>query len=248
MSNPYSSFCEDFYVNMRLGSQMNLPHARETVLHFFERVQKQYPAMTRFRRNDGETSLEEDREREGYRWLSLESKRLSAGHVNPESISEALDYHKLILEMAPHHLGISPLELDYIDILFGFDLIFSGNHDDLVAESMLKDSPLAGISEEEGARAIDFQPSVTVALSDDCRLQARLDVITRTNSYQVRTGEYSDDTISVYLVMRRYWGDRPKVAFEVMLQQLTERAEAMAESYVIPQILKPISEAIASRS
>ena len=40
MSNPYSSFCEDFYINMRLGSQLQLPHSRETVLHFFERVQK----------------------------------------------------------------------------------------------------------------------------------------------------------------------------------------------------------------
>ena len=35
MSNPYSAFCEDFYINMRLGSQMNLPHNRETVLHSF---------------------------------------------------------------------------------------------------------------------------------------------------------------------------------------------------------------------
>src|SRR6202050_2139992 len=35
MANPYSSFCEDFYVNMRLGSQLSLPHQRETLLHFF---------------------------------------------------------------------------------------------------------------------------------------------------------------------------------------------------------------------
>ena len=52
MTNPYSAFCEDFYVNMRLGSQMNLPHNRETVLHFFERVQKEFPQMTRFRKAD----------------------------------------------------------------------------------------------------------------------------------------------------------------------------------------------------
>ena len=35
MGNPYNAFCEDFYVNMRLGSQLNLPHNRETILHFF---------------------------------------------------------------------------------------------------------------------------------------------------------------------------------------------------------------------
>jgi hypothetical protein len=56
MSNPYSAFCEDFYVNMRLGSQLNLPHTRETVLHFFERMQKTYPGMTRFRRSESGSS------------------------------------------------------------------------------------------------------------------------------------------------------------------------------------------------
>lgn len=248
MSSCYSSFCEDFYMNMRLGSQMALPHARETVLHFFERVQKQFPDMTRLKKSDGEISLEENREQEGYRWLSLESRRLSSGHVNPASIEEARDFHQLVLELAPYHLGISPLELDYIDVLFGFDLSFNGNHDDLIAETLLRDSPLTCICEEGGAKPIDFQPSLTVALSEDCRLQGRLDVITRTNSYQVRTGEYSDDNISIYLVVRRYWGDQPKCAFHEMLRQLIDRAESMCHSYVVPRILRPISQAIGSRS
>jgi hypothetical protein len=204
--------------------------------------------MTRFRRNDGEISLEEDRDRDGYRWLSLESKRLSAGHVNPASIAHAVGFHQLVLEMAPHHLGISPLEVDYVDVLFGFDLAFSGNHDEIVSESLLADSPLSCLSEESGAKAIDFQPSVTVALSEDCRLQARIDVITRTNSYQVRTGEFTDDTISVYMVVRRYWGDRPKTSFEKMLLELAERCEAMCDKYVIPRVLRPMSQAIGSRS
>jgi hypothetical protein len=50
MSNPYAAFCDDFYVNMRLGSQLPLPHQRETVLHFFERIQKEIPTMIRFRK------------------------------------------------------------------------------------------------------------------------------------------------------------------------------------------------------
>ena len=37
MANPYAAFCEDFYVNMRLGSQLALPHNRETLLHFARR-------------------------------------------------------------------------------------------------------------------------------------------------------------------------------------------------------------------
>src|SRR2546421_1020535 len=99
MSHAYSSFCEDFYINMRLGSQLNLPHQRETLLHFFERIQKSFPGMTKFRKSDnGELNLEEDRSNSSYRWTSLESKRLSSGHVNPEAMEDALKLHKFLLE------------------------------------------------------------------------------------------------------------------------------------------------------
>jgi hypothetical protein len=249
MSNPYSAFCEDFYVNMRLGSQLALPHNRETVLHFFERLQKAYPAMTKFRRNDNnEFNLEEDRGSHAYRWASLENKRVSSGHVNPTDVADAMRMHELVLDMAPHHLGISPLEVDFLDVLFGFDLTFGGNHDEIIAESLFGESPLTCLTEEDGARAVDFQPTVTVALSDDCRMQARIDVVTRTNSYQVRTGDYSDEVISVYLIVRRYWGDRPKEPMQKVFAQMAERADALCEKYVIPRILRPISAAIASRS
>jgi hypothetical protein len=249
MSNPYCSFCEDFYINMRLGSQMSLPHQRETVLHFFEQVQKAFPNMTRFRKaENGELNLEEDRGRQSYRWMSLESRRLSSGHVNPPSVEEAMQLHKLLLQQAPHQLGVSPVEVDYVDVLFGFDLEFNGNHDEIIAESLFGDSPLTCLSEEPGARAVDFQPTVTVALSEDCRLQARIDVVTRTNSYQVRTGDYSDDVISVYLILRRYWGDRPKQPMDKLIMDMAERADALCTSQIIPRVIKPISSAIASRS
>ena len=61
MSNPFSAFCDDFYVNVRLVSQLPLPAERETVLHLFERVQKSFPDLTRFRRADsGEFNLESE--------------------------------------------------------------------------------------------------------------------------------------------------------------------------------------------
>ena len=248
-SNPFSAFCEDFYVNMRLGSQLALPHGRETLLHFFERVQKAHPSMTRFRKSEaGEYNLEEDRSGPAYRWVSLESKRLSSGHVNPASIEESLKLHSLVLEMAPSYLSLSPLEVDYLDVLFGFDLAFGGNHDEIIAESLFAESPLTCLTDVKGARAVDWQPTVTVALSEDCRLQARIDVVTRTNSYQVRTGDYSDEVISVYLIVRRYWGDRPKEPMHQMLAQMAEKAESLCTSHIVPRVLRPISSAIASRS
>jgi hypothetical protein len=249
MSNPFSAFCEDFYVNMRLGSQMNLPHSRETVLHFFERIQKEFPGLTRFRKSDnGEFNLEEDRGSQSYRWLSMEARRLSCGHVNPETIETSLKLHRLILEQAPFQLGLSNVEIDYMDVLFGFDLSFSGNHDEIIAESLFPESPLTCLTDEPGAKAVDFQPSVTVALSEDCRFQARIDVVTRTNSYQVRTGDYSDDCISVYLILRRYWGDRPKLPLEKLMEQMAEKGEQLCTNYIVPRVLRPISSAIASRS
>ena len=249
MSHPYSAFCEDFYVNMRLGSQLALPHNRETLLHFFERVQKQYPTMSRFRKTEGgDFNIEEDRSGRSYRWTSLEQKRISAGHVNPSAVEESLKLHTMLLEHSPHLLGISPVEIDYLDVLFGFDLGFSGNHDEIIADSLLAESPLSCLTEEAGAKPVDFQPTVTVALSDDCRLQARIDVVTRTNSYQVRTGDYSDDVISVYLILRRYWGDRPKEPMEKMFASMAERAEELCHTHILPKVVKPISAAIASRS
>jgi hypothetical protein len=233
---------------MRLGSQMALPHQRETVLHFFEQIQKAFPNMSRFRKaENGELNLEEDRGQASYRWMSLESRRLTSGHVNPASIDQAMGLHKLLLELAPYQLGVSPVEIDYLDLLFGFDLEFSGNHDEVIAESLFPESPLTCLTEEPGAKAVDFQPTVTVALSDDCRLQARIDVITRTNSYQVRTGDYSDDVISVYLVLRRFWGDRPRKSMDKLVMEMAERADALCVKHVIPKLIRPISSAIASR-
>lgn len=246
---PFASVCDDFYVNMRLATQLSLPHNRETVLHFFERVQRQFPEMSRFRKYDnGDLSIEENRDNDSYRWVTLESRRLCAGHVNPEGLDESLKLHSLLLQQAPYELGLSPVEVDYLDILFGFDLSFRGNHDEIISESLLGDSPLNCLMEESGAKAVDIQPSITVALSEDCRLQGRIDVVTRTNSYQVRTGDYSNDVISVYLILRRYWGDRPKDPMEKLLADMAQRGEELCINHLIPKVLKPISSVIASRS
>jgi hypothetical protein len=249
MSTPFSTFCDDFYVNVRLVSQMALPHQRETLLHFYERIQKEIPTMLRFRKGEGgEFSLEEDRTSNTYRWLNIEQRRMNSGHVNPPSIKEAMKLHNLVMELAPYHLGISPVEIDHLDVMFGFDMCYSGNHDEVIAESLMADSPLNCLTEEPSARAVDFQPSVTVALNEDCRLQARLDIVTRTNSHQVRTGEYSDDVISVYLILRRYWGDQPRMPDGNLLNEMVERAEGICNRLVVPKILRPIGHAIAMRS
>lgn len=249
MTNIYNTVCDDFYVNLRVGTQMTLPHQRETLLHFFEQIQKIFPDMSRFRRTDqNEYMLEEDREKDSYRWLGIESQRLACGHVNPPSMQEALRLPTAILDHAPYALGLSRVEIDYMDLLLGFDFEFSGNHDEIVAESLFVESPLSCLLEEPGTRATDFQPTVTVALTEDFRLQARIDIVTRTNSYQIRTGDYNGDMISVYLIVRRFWGDGVRESYEELLRQLAEKSEHLAKQYVLPRIIQPLRSAIGSRS
>src|SRR5262245_19639356 len=46
--NSYASLCDDFGVSTYLHGKLEMPSGRETVLHFFEAVQKAFPKMTDF--------------------------------------------------------------------------------------------------------------------------------------------------------------------------------------------------------
>ena len=41
--NPYPTLCDDFGVYVYLNTKVDLPSASETVLHFFDSVQKAFP-------------------------------------------------------------------------------------------------------------------------------------------------------------------------------------------------------------
>ena len=82
----YGSYCEDFYLNMNLGTEMEVPQSRETVLHFFEQVQRRFPSMEHFYgREKQEFVLEEEKGQGPYRWVSIEPRRVSSGFVNPST-------------------------------------------------------------------------------------------------------------------------------------------------------------------
>lgn len=249
MGHAFDTVCDSFYVNVRVGTQMSLPHQRETLLHFFERMQRAYPGMTRFRKSEpSEYVIEEDREQDEHRWTSVEPARLTSGHVNPPDLESAMKLHRFVLEQAPHMLGLSRVEMDHIDLLLGFDLDYAGNHDEIVSECLYNDSPMSAVLSEAGAKPLDFQQSVTVALSDDLRTQAKINVITRSDASQIRTGEFGGDAISVYLIIRKYSGGRSNQPMDAMLSEMIERAEQLADKHVVPKIVRPMREAIASRS
>ena len=212
--NRYSVDCDDFYVNMNLNTEMELPTTRDTVLHFFEQMKKAFPELRNFyTRESGDLVLEGDKEQESYRWLAIEPRRLCSGQVNPEVLEEAYRQHEMVLELAPHLLTISLLDCEALDVMYGFDFTYEGNHDEVVAEAFGVGPALEGLLEVPGARVINFEPSLTLALDEACRLQCRLAVETRTNAYQVRTGEFPEDQISIYFTVRQYWGTGPEQTY-----------------------------------
>ncbi len=210
----YSSLSDDFYVNMNLSTEMDLPTGRESVLHFFERMQKQYPTMRqlllprkgrlhpRGRQGPGPLSLEHDRGPP-----ALLRARQSAANVE-----EALEQHRLVLELAPYMLSLSPMDCEAIDLMFGFDFTYRGNHNQLVAEALGVSPALEKMLEVPHATVINYEPTITLALDEDCRMQCRLSIETRTNAYQIRTGEFPEEQLSVYVTARRYGGLGPTPA------------------------------------
>ena len=116
--NGYRADADDFYVNVNLNTEMDLPSGRDTVLHFFEQMKKGFPGLRNFyTRESGDLVLEGDKDDESYRWVAIEPRRLCSGHVNPESLEEAYRQHEMVLEMAPHLLTISVLDCEALDVM-----------------------------------------------------------------------------------------------------------------------------------
>jgi hypothetical protein len=246
--NRFLNEADDFYVNLNLNTEMDLPTGRDTVLHYFEQMKKAFPELRNFyTREGGDLVLEGDKERGHYRWLALEPRRLCSGHVNPETVEEAYRQHELVLEIAPHLLTISVLDCEALDVMYGFDFTFEGNHDEVVAEALGVAPAFEGMQDVPGNRVINFEPSITLALDESCRLQCRLSIETRTNAYQIRTGEFPEDQISVYFTVRQYWGTGPDRTFLDSFRRQREIGEEIVQERVIPRVVRPLAHVIASR-
>ena len=243
---PFGSIADDFYVNMNLATEMELPSQRETILQYFEHVQRRYPSMRKFYcRDRRDYVLEEDKEQGRYRWAAVESRRLCSGQVNPGSIEEAVAQHRLVLELAPAFLSVSPLDCEAIDVLFGFDFAYRGNHNALLAEALGVASSLERFAEIPGSRVINFEPSLTLALDEECRTQVRIGMESRTNAFQVRTGDFNEEQLSVYVTARQYGSLEPDTTYVEAAERLAALAQEIVETSVVDQILKPLARTIA---
>lgn len=244
----FDSTADDFYVNLNLNTEMELPTGRDTVLHFFEQMKKAFPDLRNFySRDSGDLVLEGDKELGHYRWLALEPRRLCSGQVNPETLEDAYRQHEMVLDLAPHLLTISLLDCEALDVMYGFDFTYDGNHDEVVAEALGVGPALEGLLEVPQSRIVNFEPSITLALDESCRLQCRLSIETRTNAYQIRTGDFPEDQISIYFTVRQYWGMGPDRSFLDAFRRQCALGEELVQEKVIPRIVRPLAQVIASK-
>ncbi|MFO0973448.1 MAG: hypothetical protein U1A27_08435 [Phycisphaerae bacterium] len=250
MSYPFGGVCDEFHVSTRLFLKLDLTLERETVLHFFDSIKREFPGMRKLRRRDDDALiLEEDYSDEGERrWLRLEGGAIRFGVSSPRSAEEVRRFGDVVLEMAPFHLTLGELDYDHLEVVYGFDLEYRGNHDQLVADTLLSDHPLVNLLADDKSRpVIDCQPFMGVSLTEECDIQAYVDIKSRTTTFEVRTGQFESQSLSVYLTLRKYWGFNDAPSLVAAHRDLIERAEEIATERLVPMVVSPLAQAIASQ-
>ena len=243
----FTALCTDFYVNQNIALKMDLPTARETVLDLFDRIRKSVPGMDGFRRFEDELALESDAAEAQYRWLALRQTSIRSGWVNPESLEEAYRLHRLVLDVSPFFLSISPIDVEFIELVFGFDLEGRTNRSEVVFDTLLADSPLRNLFDDDSEIVLDAHPFLGITLSRSCKTQAFFEMRTRTRPGEISTGQYDNEPISVYLTVRRHGPFHSIEDFNEAFGGLAGHIERLAEERVIPQIIVPLREALVSR-
>jgi predicted SnoaL-like aldol condensation-catalyzing enzyme len=249
MSDGLGSLCDDIYLDMYVNTELDLPAGRDTVLAFFERIQKQYPQMGNFyRRSRKEFCLESLQDSSSYRWITIDTDRLASGMANPESWQQAYDQHRLVLELAPYMLSLSHLDIDCLDVSITMDFECPGSHDEAISEALFSSSPFSVLLDMPQVKPIGVNPLAIFSLSEDSYTQARLSVESKTADIDPRKPkENSDQAISLSLIVRQYPRTEgkfdPVASFENQRRQL----ESLMEEKVVPYFARPLIDAIAHR-
>ena len=168
-----------------------------------------------------------------------------SGHVNPATLADAYNFHKSLLEVAPYFLSISPLDVDMLEVVFGFDFETEHDKDAIVFDALLANSPLGGLVDAGFESVLEAQPALAISLGDRGNMQAVFEV--RTRPRMPVAGDRGGDPISVFLTVRRHGPlaslDELKSAFGTIVGH----AELLAEQRVIPNLVAPIHEVLQSR-
>jgi len=249
MSNIYGSLCDDFHVEMNVNTQLELPSQRDTVLSFFERVQRHFPGMGCFYRGaDNEYCLEENRQSGQYRWIVLEKDRICSGMVNPANIEQAYKQNRMVLELIPYMLSVSYLDIDSLDLILGMDFEYLGNHDEVIFEALFSDSAFSSLLEVPAVKPIGFSPVAVFSLSADLNTQARVSIESKTSVYEPEKHRYrSGEAISLSLTIRQYPTGAEKFDTLNSFEKQTHVMQELMNEKVIPYFARPLANVITQK-
>lgn len=223
--------------------------------------------MDRFRRYADELALETRTDAEadiagaGQQWVGVRRTSVRSGSVNPSSTEDGYRLHRFLVSQAPYFLDITPLDVDQIELLWGFDLPAIGSHDAIVFNALYHGCALASLADPRAPRSsplapVDCQPSLAFALSPSGDLQAQIEVKTRSNARAAKPSEGAfgpsgfsgsgarEEPISVYLVVRKLGPFKDIDDLPDILRQLESHGEDLLEERVLPKVINPLREAI----
>ena len=223
---------------------MDLPQVKESASELYDRVKREIPEFERIRTFNDEVALETAEIDGRYQWVGVRPRQIGSGSVNPEQIESAYDLHKLILELAPYYLSISALQIEFVELVFGFDLPAQENRNAVVMQSLYGQSPLATLADDSIEPLLDVQPRIGFALNEACDLQAFVEVKTRTSAAEAATQIFQDEPITVFLTVRRNGPLESVEEFATTFGRLAGHIEHIAEQRVIPDIVIPLHQAI----
>jgi len=244
----FNTAVDDFHVNLNINTELEIGCSNEAVFHYFEMFQRGFPDLTRFEAHESPEWIrvfEGDREQPSYRWLTVEKLRVASGHTNPGTLDEAYALHRKVLDLAPTALSISLLNVKAIDLMFCFDMSCEGSHDEVVARALAPTS-FERLADGPESRIINFEPNITFAVDESCNTQCRLSVETQTTVPQMVAGRLDENQFSVLFTVRQYWTPQDR-DFLAAFDRLCTLGERLVDRKVIPHVIKPLAEAIASR-
>ena len=128
---------------------------------------------------------------------------------------------------------------------FNFQFDYEGNHNDLLAEAVGLPEGLEGLANSVGrSRLVAFDPSFRIALSEDCRTQARIHFRNHTNAYHVRTNEYPERVLGVFLTLYHYGSLESGDSYVSCFDELVAHGNEILDKHMMEQVLVPLQHAI----
>ena len=96
-------------------------------------------------------------------------------------------------------------------------------------------------------KPLGFSPVLILSLDDDCTMQARISIESRTSLLEVKDQKFkSDEPISLYFTIRRQ-GKGKEFYSPASLAQQSQIAEELMAEKIVPSFVGPLTNAIAQR-